>query len=273
MNVARRKPVIFPCVLLAALLASCDEASRQRAEQSGSIFGAFTPQKPLDAAKDMINPYDADKRYRGTNAIANAPFGGGEVYIKVYEDQIRNDPDTGVRAVAARALSLHGRPEHAELIIPLLTVKDDRRVRLEAARALQRIHADKAVDPLIAATDPKREFDHEVRAEAAAALGQYAQGKVAQALIAALDDDHLVVNIAAHDSLKTLTGQSLPPDRKAWLSWLTESRAPFAQQRAYIYPVYRRDKTWLEYVPFVPLPPNETAASPVGMPPVVNTGG
>ncbi|MFN0011532.1 MAG: HEAT repeat domain-containing protein [Phycisphaerales bacterium] len=273
MNVARRKPVILPCALLAALVGACDEAATQRAADSESIFGAFTPQKPIDAAKDMINPYDADKRYRGTNAIANAPFGGGDVYLKVYEDQIKNDPDTGVRAVAARALSLHGRPEHAQLIIPLLAVKDDRRVRIEAARALQRIHADKAVDPLIAATDPKREFDHEVRAEAATALGQYPQGKVAQALIAALDDDHLVVNIAAHDSLRTLTGQSLPPDRKVWLSWLTEARAPFADQRPYVYPVFNRDKTFLEYLPFVPPPPNETAASPVGMPPVVSAGG
>ncbi len=253
---------------IACLAVACDEASKQRAEESGSIFGALTPQKPIDAARDMINPYDADKRYRGTNAIANAPFGGGDVYIKVYEDQIKNDPDSGVRAVAARALSLHGRPEHAELILPLLTNKDDRRVRLEAARALQRIHAEAAVDPLIAATDPRREIDHEVRAEAATALGQYAVGKVAQALIAALDDDHLVVNVAAHESLKTLTGQTIPPDRKAWVSWLSEAKAPFAAQKPYIYPVYARDKSWVEYIPFVPPPPNEIPASPVGMKPV-----
>ncbi len=258
---------------LLAATGGCDEAAKQRAEQSESIFGLVTPQRPIDAAKDMINPYDADKRFRGTNAIANAPFGGADVYVKVYVDQIRNDPDMGVRAVAARALSLHGQPEHAELIIPLLTVKDDRRVRLEAARALQRIHADKAIDPLIAATDPKREADQEVRAEAATALGQYAIGKVAQALIAALDDDRLVVNLAAHESLKTLTGEHLPPDRKVWLSWLTESKTPFAGQKPYIYPVYSRDKSWVEYLPFIPPPPNEVPASPVGMPPVANVGG
>lgn len=256
-----------------ALLAGCDEAARKRAEETGSIFALTSTQRPIDAAKDMINPYDADKRFRGTNAIANAPFGGADVYVKVYEDQIRNDPDMGVRAVAARALSLHGRPEHADLIIPLLTVKDDRRVRLEAARALQRIHSNKAIDPLIAATDSRREIDQEVRAEAATALGQYALGKVAQALIAALDDDHLVVNTAAHESLKTLTGQAMPPDRKVWLSWFTQSKAPFAEQKQYIYPVYVRDKSWVEYLPFVAPPPNEVPASPVGMPPVNTAGG
>jgi hypothetical protein len=35
-----------------------------------------------------------------------------------------------------------------------------------------------------------------------------------------------------------------------------------------VYPVFYRDKTFIEYLPFVSGPPNEIAATPAGMPPI-----
>jgi len=253
-------------LIAAACGTGCDPAAKQRAEESGSIFALFSEPKPIDAARDMVNPYDPDKRFRGTTLIANAPFGGTDVYVKVYEDQVKNDPDVGVRGIAARALSLHGRPEHALLIVPLLKEKE-RMPRLEAARALQRIHNPAVVDALIAAVDSRKEVDAEVRAEAAIALGQYAENKVLQGLIAAVDDDSLTAGRAARESLKTLTGQELGEDMKAWLAWFDKTKEPFAGRTQYIYPVFNREFYWIEYLPFVSPPPNEVASTPVGMTP------
>ena len=55
-------------------------------------------------------------------------------------------------------------------------------------------------------------------------------------------------------------------DRLRWLDWFTGTGEPFEGQTAYIYPVFYRDKRWIEYFPFYPPPPNEVPRSPVGMP-------
>ena len=250
----------------------CDQAARNRAEQSESIFGAFvTTPRPVDAVMEMNDPFDPGKRLRGMLLIANAPFGGEEVYVKGYAKALGGidgepaDTDPGVRAVAARALALHGGPEHVPLMLPLVSGKRERVERLEGVRALQRLHSPKAVDPLIDATDPRKEPEHEVRAEACTALGQYAETRVLQALIRGVDDDQLVVNRAAEKSLTILTGQELGDDRRAWLAWLEVTKEPFALRRPYFYPVFARDKTWIEYLPFVQPPPNEKTAKPAGM--------
>ncbi|MBL8758827.1 MAG: HEAT repeat domain-containing protein, partial [Phycisphaerae bacterium] len=182
----------------ALLVAGCEGDALKKAEQQESILAFLTPATPLEAAQAMVDPYDADKRFRGTAMIAHAPFGGEAVYVKIYVDHLQNDPDMGVRAVSARALGLHGGPEHAPMIAPLLK-SPDRTVRLEAARALQRLHNPEVVDALLAAAAPERiirtqreetrtgEADAQVRAEACIALGQYAQPKVLNVLIDAVD--------------------------------------------------------------------------------------
>lgn len=248
------------------VLIGCDSGQKQRVEESNSILGFLGETKPADAARDMVNPYDADKRFRGTTLIANAPFGGEDVYVKLYAEMVKSDPDVGVRAVAARALALHGGPEHAESIARLLKEKE-RLPRLEAARALQRLHNPKVIDDLVTAVDYRKEFDAEVRAQAAIALGQYAENKVVQALIAAVDDDSLSVSRAARGSLKTLTGEDLGEDIKPWLAWFNQTKTPFAGRTQYVYPVFSREKYWVEYLPFVQPPPNEIASVPAGMSP------
>jgi HEAT repeat protein len=189
--------------------------------------------------------------------------GDKPIYIKELYVPHLTDVDANVRAVSVFSLGMHGSPDHVPQIVPLL--KDpDRHVRISAARALQRLHNPAAVDGLLEAIDP-REEDTDVRAEAADALGQYAEVRVLDKLIAALDDPQLIVNRTAIRSLKTLTGQELPDDRLAWTKWEQSATAPFAGQRAYVYPVFSREKSWLEYIPFVPDPPNETPGQPAGM--------
>ncbi len=220
--------------------------------------------------------YDANARYVGTLALANESFAGDPIYLKLFETNI-NDVDPAVRLAAIRGLANHGEPRHVNAITPLL--KDDNvLVRIEAARALQRLHNEDAIEPLLVSCrqpDPynpndSSESEPEVRAEAAFALGQYDTAKVVRNLIKALDDTDLSVNRSAQHSLKTLTGQDFGLDAHAWQDWsdkaMDKSGTLFLGRGLYTYPVYNRKKRIYEYLPFVPKPPNEVAAPPAGMP-------
>lgn len=246
-----------------ALLVGCNPTPPQDI-QGDSILTVFAPPTPQEAAAWAVDPYDADKRYRGILLLANAPWGGEEVYMRMYE-QATGDGDAGVRAVALRGLALHGTPEHAELMVAALSDTTDF-VRWEAARALQRVYAPQAVPALIERTKLGVEASTEVRAAAARALGQYPERRVAQALVAALDDRQLTVNHEALTSLRTLTGEDLGYDARRWLAYLDADSDPFAGRVAYQYPVFSRDPTWWEWMlPFFE-PPNETAGSAIGAP-------
>jgi hypothetical protein len=237
-----------------------------------SIFQAFQEPTPEEAARMAIDRLDANNRYRGTLLLSGQPFASEPLYIQLFADNIK-DADPGVRAVSVRALGNHGRPEHAPLLIEAL--KDtDALVRREAARALQRLHDPQAVAPLLVAVrepdldDPEvpSEPDPEVRVEAAAALGQYAEPKVFEALVQSLADSRLAVNRAAQNSLRVLTGQDFGLDRRGWLDWAKDNSELFKGQAVYSYPVFSREKSLIEYIPFVPQPPNEPTSTPLGMP-------
>jgi hypothetical protein len=256
---------IAAAVVIGASMGGCLEASkRQAAAESGSILAAFTPMSPAEAARDMVDPFNPDKRFRGMTLISAAPFGGEDVYVNIYRDAIANDSDEGVRAVAARALSIHGAPGDVEKILPLAK-SEDRRVRLVAVRALQRLHNPVAIEPLLTRLDAKQETDRDVREAAATALGQYADPRVVDALIAEIDDDDLAVVDSSRESLKTLTGADEGMSIKGWRTWRQRSADLFAGRKAYVYPAFSRDPFWFEYLPLVSPPPNEVAASPVGM--------
>lgn len=272
-NASRARRLGAVSVAVAALLAGCDLELQPGAE---GIFQAVAPPTPTEAAVWAIDPYDANKRYRGLTLLANAPFGGEPVYLALYVDNT-DDPDPSVRAAAVRALSNHGGPSHAPLLAERLD-DEDPLVRLEAARALQRIHNPEVVDALLRHLpeydlgDPVHdiaasgETDASVRAEVARALGQYAQNRVVLALIGALADRELPVNRNAQDSLRFLTGQDFGFDRRAWQEWYNSAEDPFAARGVYTYPVFARPKKLIEYLPFVPGPPNETPAPPAGYP-------
>lgn len=257
-------------------LGGCGITQEQRAQmaESNSVLAPFLRRlDPREAAQWAADPYDADKRARGTTLLANAPFGGADAYLAMYREYV-TDAFPAVRAAAARGLAMHGTPEDAVLVIPLLE-DQDRNVRLDAVKALQRLHNPAAIDPLIARLDPAKEPEVDVRAGVASALGQYADNKVLQALIATLSDNSLLVTRNAVESLRTLTGQDdLPDDRKAWVVWAGSTKEPFAGQRPYYYPVFHRDKVWTDYLPIVGGPvPNETPAQPTGMPAISSRSG
>ncbi len=229
-----------------------------------TLSETFAPPTPTEAALMAMDTENADNRFRGTMLLANAPWGGGDVYLRMYEDYA-NEESPNVRAAAIRALGNHGDPSHVELIVASLS-HEDPLVRLEAVQALQRLHNPAAIGPLVARLNPDLEEEVDIRADAANALGQYASREVVQNLIAAIDDRSLSVNHNALLSLRTLTGEDFALDRAKWQEWFTATREPFEGQTAYIYPVFYRDKRWIEYIPFFPPPPNEEPRSPVGMP-------
>lgn len=269
---ARSLPVRCALALASlALLTGCfDPETRKTIADNDSLLAPiFQRTTPAVAASWAADPYDADKRARGTLLLANAPFGGADAYLALYRQNLA-DKEPNVRASSAQGLALHGSPEDVPALAPLLKDKD-LQVRLSAARALQRLHNPVAVDPLVLALAIDKEPEAQVRAEAASALGQYPTAKSLQALMASLGDDSLSVNRAALEALRTLTGQDqLEADRKAWVKWSSAggpgAADPFARQRKYVYPVFSREYRWLDYVPFMPEVPNETAAEPAGAP-------
>ncbi len=265
-SVVDLRPALAASLALAVLVpcTGCQTGSSGAKADTRSVVTLFSPPTPQQAAAWAVDPYDADKRQRGLLLLANAPWGGEDVYVDLYEAAL-TDADAGVRVSAIKALGLHGRPEHAPMIAAELG-EEDRLVRWGAARALQRIHNPEVVPALIERLDPATEADFDVRAAAATALGQYAQNRVLDALVGALNDPNLLVNRAAEGSLRTLTGRDFGEDVRAWVAWTAESDAPFADRKPYEYPVFNRDRTFLEWiVPFME-PPNEVAAAPAGMP-------
>ncbi len=260
---------LVAALLAAGALAGClaEQTRNEMAEQESVLAPLFKQPSEFDAVIWANDEYDSDKRARGTALLAFSPYGDDPKYVNYLYRRYLTDKDAHVRAVATVAMGLHGTPDDVPQIVPLLR-DSDKHVRKAAARALQRLHNSLAVDPLMDAIDGTKEQEWEVRAEAADALGQYPENKVLQKLIATLDDEQLIVNQTTVRSLKTLTGQDLGVDRRAWAKWVRDTKDPFAARIAYVYPAYSRGKTWLEYIPFIPSPPNEVASTPVGMPPV-----
>jgi HEAT repeats/PBS lyase HEAT-like repeat len=259
-------------LLLTGPAGCLDSTTKNQIAARDSILAPLFEQTTVkDAAAWASDPFDADKRARGTLLLANAPFGGAEPYVKLYREHVK-DESPNVQAVAARGLALHGSPEDVPALVTL-SKSPSPLVRLEAVRSLQRLHNPVGVPGLIERLNPDKEPEADIRAEAASGLGQYAEPRVLQALIASLSDSSLLVNTNAQASLRTLTGQDqLPSDRKAWATWVKSTASPFADRRQYVYPVFWREKRWLDYVPFMPTVPNEIAASPVGFPDLNSAG-
>ena len=260
----RKYTVVVLTLAAAAALAGCEAPDLGLQKGANSVFSAFSGPSPSEAATLALDRYSANNRYKGTLLLSTASFAGEPVYMALFRDNI-DDEDPGVRAVSARAVARHGSPEDAALLIERLA-DSDVSVRIEAARGLQRLHNPAAVKPLVDAINMEKEPEALVRFEAASALGQYPEPIVVEQLIASLADPNLSVNRNSLASLRTLTGQDLGFDQKAWFEWYKATDAPFAARGGFVYPVFSRDKRWWEYIPFVPPPPNEPASVPAGSP-------
>ncbi len=259
-----RTRIVFTIeAFIIAVLAACSSMSSDFDDMQEQIM----PPSPTEAAIDMVNPYNPEKRRNGTVLIANAPFGGAEPYVNMYADKVQHEDDPLALAAAVQALGRHGMPEHAPLLAAHLT-HESRQVRWEAAKALQRIHNPEVVSALISVVHERRE-DVDVRVAAADALGQYPEDRVFQALISAevLGDRELTLNHAAQVSLFALTGQDFGDDQAAWFEWYNSMEEPFAGQQPYIYPIYARSETMMEKVAFWSKPTWEVPQQPAGLRP------
>jgi hypothetical protein len=258
--------ILLGLAAIPGLLTGCEWVDEARAKggSGDSVLEMFQPPSPQQAVAWATDPYDANNRYRGLLLISNAPFGGDKIYVEMYE-LAAADGDPGVRAMAIRALGIHGGPGDVDVLLKSFNDSDGI-VRWETARALQRIYAPAAIDALIDHMDFRRETDPMVREASAVALGQYAEPRVAQALFSALNDRKLAVNLAANKSLEILTGQKFAPDSLEWILWYNASAAPFAKQGVYEYPVFHRPVAWWEHImPWRDIP-NEVAGKPAGAP-------
>jgi hypothetical protein len=199
---------------------------------------------PGEAARDAFNPYDADKRRRAVNLLAEADFGGEPTYIRTYR-LLMDDPDPTVRAAAVAALGRHGDVTDVGRIAMFLEqnaagepIEPAKLVRWEAAKALQKIHHEDAISALITALaeDP----DADVRMAAADALGQYPQRAVFDALVTALRDDDYAVVQEAEQALVTLTGKDFGDRARDWWDWAEQNAGSvFAERQTYYYREYK----------------------------------
>lgn len=197
---------------------------------------------PGEAAREAFNRYDSDARRINVTLLANAPFGGEEIYLDLYR-LLLEDPVPAVRAVCIRALGRHGTPADAQEIEPLLADDNDF-VRWEAAKAMKKLHNPAVIDALIDRL--KEDDDLDVRMAAAQGLGQYPRPQVYDALVGALDDPEYGVSRAAADSLHTLTGADLGRDARDWLAWGRENRRRLFDDGAlYTYQPYDDPPGWL----------------------------
>lgn len=231
----------------------------------------FTPKTPREAALEALDPHNPDLRREGVVLLANAPFGGADIYMEMYRDYVENETDPLVRAAAITALGRHGQPSDAIVIVPWIDSRVTRstNVRWTAAKALQRLHNPEVVSPMIRVI-MSQDDDGEVKAAVATALGQYPEDNVFQALLVALDDRRLAVNLNAAESLSLMTGQAWGMDRVAWKRWYDSLEKPslaFEGHRDYMYPTYSRDKAWFEYIAFWIQESHEEPSQPAGLRP------
>lgn len=234
-----------------AILGGCDTIQSDFSQFADS----FAPPSPAEAAQWAADPNDRENARRGTVLLANAPWGGAAPYLRMYRLYAEEAPDPLVRAAALQALGRHGDESDAVLVAKNLA-SPFRQVRLAAAKALQRLH-----DPAVADTLWPRLVDEtedpDVRTEVAIALGQYPTPAVFQALVAAISQRELAVNVAAVDSLRTLTGQNLAMEEEDWLRFYaassTATTTPFSGGRTYLYPTFvRRLDIWDRLIFWMP---------------------
>ena len=231
-------------LLSIAALAGCDVMSQDFDELSDS----FDPPTPFQAAVWASDFNTPGLQRRGVVLLSNATFGGVEANIRLYRVLVDEDSDPLVRAAAIQALGRWGEPSDAPRIAARLDSSNEQ-VRLEAAKALQRLHNDAVVGQLWRRLVMEEETKA-VRVELAIALGQYPSDAVFQSLIRALDNRSLTLNLAAVDSLRLLTNQDFGLDTVQWIAWYDSTKNPFAGNMTFIFPTFSRKISFFEQLMF-----------------------
>lgn len=213
---------------------------------SVSLVGCSSGLTPKQAVKDAFNAYDADARRKAVTYLSSADWGGEPPYLKIYRLML-TDEDPTVRASALRAIARHGLPSDVPGVLPN-TTHNEKLVRWEATRALQRIHHPAAAEVLIKILSEEESAD--VRSAAANALAQYPQTRVFHALLGALKDEDFAVIKESASSLAILTGQDFGRDGTRWLEWSKQAENLFADKQIYYYPEYVKEPGFVDSVQF-----------------------
>ncbi len=171
-----------------------------------------------------------DLRRKGMLELAERPFGEKPPYTTRYAQiAVEKYPDGSkadylLRASAIRALNRSREPGHTALFVAGLADESEW-VRLESAKALNRLPDPSAVPTLIAvASRPDEQRD--IRIAAAEALQHYKKIEAARALVVLLNERDFGLAWQAQRSLTRLTGKNLGYDDKAWLAYLTGPEKP-----------------------------------------------
>ncbi len=261
MGWTRAHVLLLPTMLIT--LAGCETISQDFTDLSESLS---TP-SPLEAAEMMFDKYNADNRRRGTVLLANSDFGGAPPYVEAYRQMVEDETNPLVLAVAVRALARHGDVSDAAAIAGHLE-HENRQVRWEAAKGLQRLHDPSVVTNLLTVLGEPAE-DSDVRIASATALAQYPEDRVFQGLVQALSSRELAVNVTAENALTALTAQSFDGIPAHWLAWYDAQVAsgsdPFQAAVDYRYPTYSRNEAWWEQLAFWTQPIREQPGIPAGL--------
>jgi hypothetical protein len=193
-------------------------------DQIGTFFEKLGGNTPLYYAK-LTQSGNPDLRRMGINGLVKEEAGRTPTYTTLYRQMAEGDPDYLVRAQALRALNQCRDKDSTDVFIKAL--QDPHvPVRLEGAKALNRVPAPEAAGPLLAVLN-KPDENRDVRIAAAEALQHYKTLDVGRSLVRLLGDRDFGLAFQSRKTLKRLTGRDLLYDEAAWLAYLTGPDKPF----------------------------------------------
>ena len=216
-----RMMLVLAAAGAALLAAGCDKQEEKPAPRpgAGKLFGP-SAQELVDLAFDLN---DADHRREGIDLLSRKRWGRDEKYLRAYALALRQDKDSSVRAMAARALGRAGNEQYLGDVVAALS-DESPMVRLEAAMVLDKMPCEPAARPLTERAVLDDSVD--VRLWCAKALHHYRQGQVLATLVRCLDDPSFSVAYHARRSLVALTGRDMGNDPVAWAPLLAAGLPP-----------------------------------------------
>jgi hypothetical protein len=190
---------------------------------------------PQESALIAMKSNNADDRYRCLVELEKSKAYRADWAVKAMLVIAKSDPSSSVRALAVHNLGRLNDPKVWPVLAQAMDDADDR-VRFEAAwglsqntltRSPENAEALNAVQKaLLRGLASDRNVD--VRLNAARALGQLQDSTVLMALIAALKDTDFAIKYESEQSLIRLTGRTFHGNAGKWLTWMNETKDPFA---------------------------------------------
>jgi len=178
---------------------------------------------PAKAVREMLDPDNPDKRWKGTLRLAQFPFARkGDAAMKVYAKFPRDQhEDWVVQAAGIRALNrsrAQGSGYTALFVRTLNDVDQKDLPRLEAAKALANIPDELAISALVQHAKEDKNID--VRIACVDALRNFKNTEVLRTLVALINDKDFSVVWQSRQSLALITGQDFRYNSRAWLNYV-----------------------------------------------------